>query len=722
MTPIVEIAARNQTILIVDDTPANLRVLVDYLEEMNFEVLTAQDGAEALTRAQFTHPDLILLDVMMVGMDGFETCRRMKAINSIADIPVIFMTAMTNTKSKVEGFNAGGVDYITKPFQIEEVFARIDTQLRLRAIHRQLSVQNTVLQEAITQRERLSERMRVASLVYQNSGEGMLVSDIAYRTVAINPAFSRITGYSFDEVEGKASGLFSRESQESTPYLNMLEALEVVGYWDGEFWDRRKNGETYAKWMVINTLKNEDGSLQGYVTLFSDITDKKKSEDVIWKQANFDELTGLPNRRMFSARLQQEIKNHHRAGRSLALLFIDLDHFKEINDTLGHAVGDLLLMETGRRLSALTRATDIVARLGGDEFVVVLTQIGKTNPVERISQQIIDQLALPYTLGTDIAYISASVGISLYSDNITGTAQLLNNADQAMYLAKQKGGNCYNYFTPFLQEAALQRRSLINDLRCAIQSNQFVLHFQPIVELASGRILKAEALVRWQHPERGLLGPLEFIPVAEETGLIVELGDWVFREAVRWAKRWAEHRPGGIQVSINISPVQLKKEGNQQEQEWLAHLDKIGLSGTHVVLEITEGLLLGENSKIADKLRQYRMAGMQMAIDDFGTGYSSLSYLKKLDIDYLKIDKSFISNLATDPNDRAISTAIIVMAHKLGLKVIAEGVETVEQKDFLIAAGCDYAQGFFYSRPLVSEQFEQLLLQDCVSAVRVGTY
>ncbi|QRX82710.1 EAL domain-containing protein [Glaciimonas sp. PAMC28666] len=714
MMPIVDLALRSQTILIVDDTPANLRVLVDYLEQMGFNVLTAQDGEEALTRAQFMLPELILLDVMMTGMDGFETCRRMKAIASIADIPVIFMTAMTSTTSKIEGFDVGGVDYITKPFQIEEVFARIHTQLRVRAIHQQLSRQNTLLQETITQRERLSERMRVASLVYQNSGEGMLVSDTALLTVATNPAFSRITGYSFEEVEGKASGLFSKESRESAQYARMLEALRAVGYWDGEIWSQRKNGETYAKWMVVNTLKNADGTLQGYVTLFSDITDKKRSEDVIWKQANFDELTGLPNRRMFNARLQQEIRNHDRAGRSMALLFIDLDNFKEINDTLGHAAGDLLLLETGHRLSALTRSSDIVARLGGDEFVVVLTQIGKAHSTERISQEIIGQLTQPYTLGQDTAYISASIGISLYSHNLTDAAQLLNNADQAMYLAKQNGGNCFHYFTPVLQEAALHRRGLINELRSALLTNQFLLHFQPIVEMASGRIHKAEALVRWRHPERGILGPIEFIPVAEETGLIIELGDWIFKEAVRWTRCWADRRPGGLQVSINISPLQLQNEDHQQEQEWLAYLKDIGLSGSNVVLEITEGLLLGENSKIAEKLRRYRTAGVQMAIDDFGTGYSSLSYLKKLDIDYLKIDKSFISNLATDTNDRAISTAIIVMAHKLGLKVIAEGVETVEQKDFLIAAGCDYAQGYWYSRPLLPEQFEQLLDQDVI--------
>lgn len=712
MIPTVDLALQNQTILIVDDTPANLRVLVDYLEGMGFNVLTAQDGEEALKRAQFMHPDLILLDVMMAGMDGFETCLRMKAIDSITDIPVIFMTAETTTLSKIKGFEVGGVDYITKPFQIEEVFARIHTQLRVRAIHQQLSRQNTLLQEAITQRERLSEGMRVASLVYQNSKEGMLVSDINYRTVAINPAFSTITGYSFDDVEGKASGLFSSAFCESAQYAAMVEALKVVGYWNGEIWYQRKSGETYAKSMVVNTLKNDDGSLQGYVTLFSDITDKKKSENAIWKQANFDELTDLPNRHLFSARLEQEIKNHDGADRSMALLFIDLDNFKEINDTLGHACGDLLLMETGRRISALTRSSDIVARLGGDEFVVVLTQIGNANPIARISQGIIDQLTQPFFLGVDTAYISASIGIALYSDNVMSAAQLLNNADQAMYLAKSQGGNCFNYFTPFLHEAALHRRGLINELRSAIQANEFFLHFQPIVEMKSGRIHKAEALVRWRHPKRGILGPAEFISIAEETGLIIELGDWIFKEAARWTKCWTERQPSEFQVSINISPLQLKKEDHRQEEEWLAHLKDIGLSGSHIVLEITEGILLGEKSKIAHKLHRYRTAGMQMAIDDFGTGYSSLSYLKKLDIDYLKIDKSFVSNIATDINDRAISTAIIVMAHKLGLKVIAEGVETVEQRDFLMAAGCDYAQGYLYSRPVLPEQFERLLNQD----------
>lgn len=574
----------------------------------------------------------------------------------------------------------------------------------------------------ITERKRLDDGMRIAAMVYQNSGEGMLVTDADNRIVAINPAFARITGYSFDEVVGKNPSLLNSGRQNKIFYANMWGALCTVGHWHGELWDRHKNGEIQAKWMIINTLKNGDGALHGYVALFSDITEKKKSEEVIWRQANFDGLTGLLNRRMFRDRLEQEVKSERRAGLSLALLFIDLDHFKEINDTLGHHVGDQLLVEAGRRITAHTRESDTVARLGGDEFTVILTQISDSNNVDGIAQAIIDSLVEPFIIGDEIVYVSASIGITLYPVDATDAEKLINNSDQAMYVAKSQGGNRFSYFTPSLQEAAQSRMRLINDLHRALGTSQFRVYFQPIVELATSRIHKAEALVRWQHPERGMVGPVEFIPLAEETGLIIDIGDWVFRESVRWAKRWDELCPGGFQVSVNISPVQFKKEGNDQEQTWLHYLDDVGLPGASIVLEITEGLLLEVNSKTAAKLRRYRDAGIQMAIDDFGTGYSSLSYLKKLDIDYLKIDKSFISNLATDPNDMALSEAIIVMAHKLGLKVIAEGVETEEQRNFLVAAGCDYAQGYLFSKPIPPEQFDRLLQQGCSSTCTISAF
>jgi len=439
-----------------------------------------------------------------------------------------------------------------------------------------------------------------------------------------------------------------------------------------------------------------------------DITSKKESDELIWKQANFDMLTGLPNRRMFHDRLAQEIKKAYREDLKMVLLSIDLDKFKEVNDTLGHSLGDIALMEAARRISICVRGIDTVARLGGDEFAVILSGLDDISSIERVAGNILQQLAEPFQLGNEVAYISASIGITLYPDDATGMEGLLKNADQAMHTAKDKGRNRFSYFTQAMQDAAQTRLRLVNDLRGALAGNQFMVYFQPIVELATGRINKAEALIRWQHPERGMVGPAEFIPLAEETGLIFEIGDWVFHESMRWAKRWrALHNPL-LQISVNKSPLQFYKDGDNHTA-WLSHLRELDLPGQGIAIEITEGLLLDSNASIAGALLTLRNSDIQVSIDDFGTGYSSLSYLKKFDIDYLKIDQSFVRDLATDPNDLALSEAIIVMAHKLGIKVVAEGVETEQQRDLLVAAGCDYAQGYWYSRPVPPEEFEKLL-------------
>ncbi|HEU0188612.1 MAG TPA: EAL domain-containing protein [Gallionella sp.] len=439
-----------------------------------------------------------------------------------------------------------------------------------------------------------------------------------------------------------------------------------------------------------------------------DITDKKESEELIWKQANYDKVTGLPNRHMFHDRLEQEIKKAHRANLQMVLLFIDLDRFKEINDTLGHDMGDILLMEASRRINSCIRESDTVARLGGDEFTVILSEVGEQKIVERIATCILKILAEPFQLEDEVAYISASIGITLYPDDATNLEDLLKNADQAMYVAKNKGRNQSCYFTHALQEVAQERRRLAHDLRGALAAKQYMVYFQPIINLATGRIHKAEALIRWQHPERGLIGPTEFILLAEETGLIIGIGDWVFKESARWAKRWRDQYANDFQISVNVSPVQFLSEELCCDA-WGAHLQGIGLTGQNIVIEITEGLLLKAAVGVTNKLLSFRDAGIQVAIDDFGTGYSSLSYLKKFDIDYLKIDKSFVDNLETDINDVALSEAIIVMAHKLGLKVIAEGVETEAQLEILSNAGCDYAQGHLFSRPVPPEAFEELL-------------
>jgi diguanylate cyclase (GGDEF)-like protein/PAS domain S-box-containing protein len=468
------------------------------------------------------------------------------------------------------------------------------------------------------------------------------------------------------------------------------------------------------RWLETHAtpLRNATGEIIALLGVTRDITQRKQSDQLIWKQANFDLLTDLPNRFMFYDRLEQEIRKAQRDDELLALFFIDLDRFKEVNDTLGHQIGDMLLVEAARRIVSCVRKSDTVARLGGDEFTVILAQQRDSNYIDEIARNIIIKLAEPFTLldAQGHIYISASIGITLYPDDGSDAEQLLRNADQAMYVAKNSGRNRFGYFTGAMQQQAQSRLILLSDLRGALGSNQFRLYFQPIVDISTGRIVKAEALLRWHHPQRGLVSPMEFIPLAEETGLIVDIGDWVFREAARQASRWRGMFAYPVQVSINMSPVEFQCESLCVDGR-LAYLQELNLPGQNIAIEITEGLLLHVDPGITDKLMQFRNANIQVAIDDFGTGYSALSYLKKFDIDYLKLDQSFVRDLATDASDMALSEAIIVMAHKLGLKVIAEGVETAEQRNLLVDAGCDYAQGYLYSRPVAAEAFEAMLTQ-----------
>ncbi|MEO5935017.1 MAG: EAL domain-containing protein [Duganella sp.] len=470
----------------------------------------------------------------------------------------------------------------------------------------------------------------------------------------------------------------------------------------------RPNGDTAWIEMAVTVLDTEAPGHPHHLCMIEDVTAKKHSETLIWQQANFDTLTQLPNRRMFHDRLAHDIVKSQRERSSLAVLFIDLDHFKEVNDTLGHHQGDILLVDAARRIGACVRKSDTVARLGGDEFTVILSTLGQTDRVELIAQQILDSLRAPFALGQEQAFVSASIGITLYPDDALDIGDLLKHADQAMYAAKGAGRNRYSFFTPALQVAALNRMRLTNDLRGALAGGQLALYFQPIVHLESGRVHKAEALIRWNHPQRGVVSPLEFIPLAEASGLICDIGEWVFRESAQWVRRWRREHQADFQVSVNQSPLEFQREDGSYEA-WLEHLRALGLPGQSMVVEITEGLLLDANTAVSNKLLQLRDAGIQVALDDFGTGYSSLSYLKKFDIDYLKIDRSFTRNLAPDSSDMALSGAIIVMAHKLGLKVIAEGVETPEQRDLLAAAGCDYGQGYLFAKPMPAEEFDAFL-------------
>ena len=437
----------------------------------------------------------------------------------------------------------------------------------------------------------------------------------------------------------------------------------------------------------------------------TDISARKLSEEKYFHLAHYDQITGLPNRVLFLDRLELDINRSKRAGKSITLMYLDLDKFKEVNDTLGHKVGNLLLKEVGDRLSNCIRVSDTVARMGGDEFTIVLNYLDAQFTAERTAEAILMKLAGPFQLGQDKVFITCSIGITTYPEDGRDIEVLLSNADQAMYAAKLLGRNRYNYFTASLQEAATSRMHLVNDLRVALQRQEFRLFYQPIVELNTGEIHKAEALIRWQHPLRGMVSPVDFIPIAESTGLIVEIGNWVFEEAAKQAKIWRESHPS-FQISINKSPVQFRRGINHTK--WLDYLADLDLPGNSMVIEITEGLLLDANKPIVDMLNEYRTSGMQIAIDDFGTGYSSLSYLHKFDMDYLKIDRSFTNKITHSASDWALCEVIILMAHKLGMKVIAEGVETQAQLDLLASAGCDYGQGYLFSKPVPVDEFENM--------------
>lgn len=551
--------------------------------------------------------------------------------------------------------------------------------------------------------------LRLMAQVFQHSGEAILLCDAQNSIVATNAAFTELTGYEQEEVLGKNPKLLSAGKSTDEEYHLMWESIQNRGFWRGEIWDRRKSGELYPKWLSITAVRNEQGQVTNYVGSFSDITEFKTAEERVYHLAHHDSLTNLPNRFTLQTRLEQAVAAAQRNQEKVAVMFIDLDHFKTINDTLGHHVGDKLLIEVASRLQLCVRSCDIVARLGGDEFVVALAGVQHLTDASHVAEKIQVSLSLPSLVDNQELYTTPSIGISLFPDDAENVEALMKNADMAMYHAKSLGRNNYQFFTAAMNQVAMERRDLEISLRGAVEREEFILHYQPQIDAHSGQVVGVEALVRWQHPELGLVAPSRFIPLAEETGLILPLGEWVLRAACLQLRQWHDEGIQGFTLSVNLCALQFQQRG-LLAMAGLA-LSNAGLKGEHLELEITESVAMANPLESIEIMKALNEMGVSLAIDDFGTGYSSLTYLKLFPIKRLKLDRSFIKDIETDPSDAAICAATIVMAHSLGLDVVAEGVETRQQYEYLQRLDCDKIQGFYFCKPLPPQEIGAFITQ-----------
>jgi diguanylate cyclase (GGDEF)-like protein/PAS domain S-box-containing protein len=559
----------------------------------------------------------------------------------------------------------------------------------------------------ITERKAAELRLRQAAKVFENTSEGVMITGPDKRIVAVNLAFSRITGYSEDEVRGREPNLLRSGRHDEAFYRAMWSAITGTERWQGEIWNRRKDGGEYPEWLNISVVRDDAGAIINYIGVFSDISSIKQAQDKLEYTAHHDALTGLPNRLLFRDRMEQALAVSRRSHEGVALLFIDLDRFKLINDTLGHEAGDLLLQAVAQRLTACMREEDTVARMGGDEFVVIQKGVARPEDAVLLAARMLAAVSRPLTIAGHEIVVSLSVGISLYPQDGDNASTLLKHADAAMYRAKEKGRNGYQYYSDEMSQAGVERLELESDLCQALERGELRVHYQPQVELASGHIVGAEALVRWQHATRGMISPAVFIPMAEDNGMIGPIGEWVLETACADARAWQLAGLPPLRVAVNVSGRQI---GNDHVVDKVAAaLEHSGLAPEWLEIEVTESVVMQDAARAISTLSALREMGVTLAIDDFGTGYSSLSYLKRFPVHKLKIDKSFIDGLEGSPDDAAIAMAIIVMAHSLRHTVIAEGVETAAQVEVLRAYGCDEMQGYHFSRPLPAEDFAALL-------------
>ena len=559
----------------------------------------------------------------------------------------------------------------------------------------------------ITERKLAEEKLRQAAIVFENATEGIIITDPDSAIISINQAITGLTGYSKEEVLGKNPSLWKSDRHGPSFFQAMWASLEQTGQWGGEIWNRRKSGEAFPCWQTTRAIRDNRGKVEYYVSVFSDISIIKESQAKAEYLAHHDPLTDLPNRFLFDARLEHALDRTQRDGQRIGVLFLDLDGFKHINDSLGHPSGDQILQLTAERLKAQVREEDTVARLGGDEFILLLEEITGPQGVGVVAEKVLESFKTPFELNGHTLHVTPSIGISLSPEDGKDVTTLVKNADSAMYRAKDKGRNTYQFYTKEFSDKASERIWMEDKLHRALKREEFTLHYQPQYSLQTGQLIGAEALVRWREPDMGLVPPTKFIPLAEQTGLIVPIGEWILRSACTQMKGWRNQGMKLRRISVNIAGKQLQCEDFVSTV--LKITDETGCSPEWLELEVTEGFIMSQAEHAVQLLQMLRDIGVEVAIDDFGTGYSSLSYLKRLPLTKLKIDRSFIRDIPQDTNDMAIARAVIAMGKSLQLKVIAEGVETEEQEDFLRDEGCEEVQGYFYSRPVPAEEFAALL-------------
>jgi diguanylate cyclase (GGDEF)-like protein/PAS domain S-box-containing protein len=673
-----------RNLLLVDDEQNIQSAMRRTLKRDGYTIYCAGSGTDALAMLVNHKIHVIVSDQRMPGMTGAELFGEVS--RRFPETIRIVLSGYADFSAVSDAINRGAIyKFLTKPWD--------DSLLRGHVL------------EAF-QRYELSWRNRQLTEIFNSTMEGIMITDKVGVIQAVNPAFSAITGYSKKEAVGRTPRLLRSGKEAPERYQEMWQSLNTQGLWQGELWNRRKNGEDYPQWMTISALPNDDGGQSQYVALFIDISEQKEREACIEYQAYHDALTALPNRRLFQDRLEQALVQAERTVCSLAVLFVDLDRFKVINDSLGHDMGDQLLQAAAKRLNDIVRKEDTVARLGGDEFTVLLPRIERRQDVEKMLGKIISVFRRPFEIAGQILHISPSIGVALFPGDGETPERLMKNADSAMYCTKAAGRNGYRFYSQSMNAGAKRHLMLENDLHEALARNELVPFYQVQQDTQRGVISGMEVLLRWRHPQHGAIMPSEFIGLAEENGLIIPIGSWVLEQACGQAKAWLDTGYGDFTVAVNLSARQLQQPGLLKVVQHA--LDTTGLPAQHLELEITENLLLNDTERNIALLHRLHDLGVRLALDDFGTGYSSLSYLKKFPFDLLKIDQSFVHGLPDNQEDAALVDTIITMGHKLGMKVIAEGVETNGQLTFLRRLGCDLVQGYLISLPMPAAQVERL--------------